>query len=76
MEVHAFNNKEVYSNNQKNTLTTENIYKPVTSVMNFIKDNPGYEINWKAVFKTYEASNGIPEIIGKKLHEKQNFASK
>ena len=76
MEVHAFNNKEVYSNNQKNTLTTENIYKPVTSVMNFIKDNPGYEINWKAVFKTYEASNGIPEIIGKKLHGKQDFASK
>ena len=75
MEVHAFNDKEVYSNNQKNTLTTENIYKPVTSVMNFIKDKPEYEINWKAVFKTYETSNGIPVIIGKKPHKKQNIAS-
>ena len=75
MEVHAFNNKEVYSNNQKNTLTTENIYKPVTSVMNFIKDNPEYEIDWKAVFKTYETSNGIPVIIGKKPQKKQNIAS-
>ena len=39
MEVHAFNNQEVYSNNQKNHLTTENIYKPVRVVMNFLESN-------------------------------------
>ena len=36
MEVHAFNNQEVYSNNQINFLTTNNIYKPVKPVMNFL----------------------------------------
>ena len=66
MEVHAFNNEEVYSNNVKNLLTTENIYKPVVAVMDFIENNPDFSINWKNVFKTYEASSGIPVIIGKR----------
>jgi len=66
MEVHAFNNKEVYSNNLENLLTTENIYKPVSFVMSFLDKNPSYKINWKSVFKAYEESSGIPVIIGKK----------
>ena len=74
MEVHAFNDKEVYSNNQKNILTTKNIYKPITSVMNFIEKNPEYKIDWSKVLKTYEESNGIPAIIGIKEDIKQNIA--
>jgi L,D-transpeptidase ErfK/SrfK len=66
MEVHAFNNQEIYSNNQKNFLTTNNIYKPVTPVMEFIEDNPNYKINWGNVFKAYKESRGVPVIIGKK----------
>ena len=66
MEVHAFNNKEVYSNNIKNLLTTENIYKPITHVMNFSKKNPDFLINWKSVLNAYEESSGIPVIIGKR----------
>ena len=66
MEVHAFNNKEVYSNNIENILTTENIYKPITHVMNFSKKNPDFLINWKSVLKAYEKSSGIPVIIGKR----------
>lgn len=68
MEVHAFNKKEVYSNNQKNTLTTDNIHMPVELVMDFSEKNPGFSINWKKVFKTFEESNGIPTIIGKKSY--------
>ena len=68
MEVHAFNNQEVYSNNQKNILTTNNIYKPVMPIMDFIDKNPEYIINWERVFKVYEESKGVPEIIGKKNH--------
>ncbi len=67
MEVHAYNNKEVYSNNVQNLLTTENIYKPVVAVMDFLENNPNFSINWKDVFKTYEESSGIPVIIGKKI---------
>ena len=74
IEVHAFNNKEVYSNNQKNILTTDNIYKPVMPVMNFLENNPGYEVNWKNVFKAYEKSDGIPVIIGKKSYNQKNIA--
>ena len=74
MEVHAFNNKEVYSNNQKNILTTENIYKPITAVMDFIDKNPEYEINWKEVLRIYEKSDGIPAIMGKKSNSRQNMA--
>ena len=74
MEVHAFNDKEVYSNNQRNILTTNNIYKPVKPVMNFLDKNPGYKINWKNVFKAYEESNGIPILIGKKSYSKKNIA--
>ena len=74
MEVHAFNNKEVYSNNQKNILTTENIYKPITVVMDFIDKNPEYEINWKEVLRIYEKSDGIPAIVGKKSNSRQNIA--
>ena len=66
MEVHAFNNKEVYSNNIENILTTENIYKPITHVMNFSTKNPDFLINWKSVLKAYEESSGIPVIIGKR----------
>jgi len=66
MEVHAFNNQEVYSNNQINLLTTNNIYKPVKPVMNFLDANPDYKVNWKNVFKAYKESKGIPVIIGKK----------
>ena len=66
MEVHAFNNQEVYSNNQINFLTTNNIYKPVKPVMIFLDKNPGYKVNWKNVFKAYKESSGIPVIIGKK----------
>ena len=66
MEVHAFNNQEVYSNNQINLLTTNNIYKPVKPVMNFLDANPDYKVNWKNVFKAYRESKGIPVIIGKK----------
>jgi len=66
MEVHAFNNQEVYSNNQINFLTTNNIYKPVKPVMKFLDANPDYKVNWKNVFKAYKESNGIPVIIGKK----------
>ena len=66
MEVHAFNDQEVYSNNQINFLTTNNIYKPVKPVMNFLDANPDYKVNWKNVFKAYKESNGIPVIIGKK----------
>jgi L,D-transpeptidase ErfK/SrfK len=73
MEVHAFNNQEVYSNNQKNYLTTENIYKPVKPVMSFLENNPEYEIDWKNVFKAYEESKGIPIIIGKKNSSKKNL---
>ncbi len=68
MEVHAFNKKEVYSNNQKNTLTTDNIHMPVKLVMDFSEKNPSFSINWKKVFKTFEESNGIPTIIGKKSY--------
>lgn len=68
MEVHAFNKKEVYSNNQKNTLTTDNIHMPVELVMDFSEQNPGFSINWKKVFETFEESNGIPTIIGKKSY--------
>ena len=68
MEVHAFNKKEVYSNNQKNTLTTDNIHMPVELVMDFSEKNPSFSINWKKVFKTFEESNGIPTIIGKKSY--------
>tara|TARA_Y100000389_G_scaffold54527_1_gene50406 strand:- start:533 stop:1507 length:975 start_codon:yes stop_codon:yes gene_type:complete len=68
MEVHAFNKKEVYSNNQKNTLTTDNIHMPVELVMDFSEQNPGFSINWKKVFETFEKSNGIPTIIGKKSY--------
>jgi L,D-transpeptidase ErfK/SrfK len=68
MEVHAFNKKEVYSNNQKNTLTTDNIHMPVELVMDFSEQNPSFSINWKKVFKTFEESNGIPTIIGKKSY--------
>ena len=68
MEVHAFNKKEVYSNNQKNTLTTDNIHMPVELVMDFSEKNPDFSINWKKVFKTFEESNGIPTIIGKKSY--------
>ena len=68
MEVHAFNKKEVYSNNQKNTLTTSNIHMPVELVMDFSEKNPDFSINWKKVFKTFEESNGIPAIIGKKSY--------
>ena len=73
MEVHAFNNKEVYSNNQKNYLTTDNIYKPVTSVMNFLENNSEYYVDWEKVFKVYENSSGIPEIIGKKTDDKKSL---
>ena len=66
IEVHAFNNQEVYSNNQINLLTTNNIYKPVKPVMNFLDANPDYKVNWKNVFKAYRESKGIPVIIGKK----------
>lgn len=66
MEVHAFNNKEVYSNNQKNTLTTDNIFKPVMPVMNFLDKNPNFSISWDKVFKVFEESKGVPVIIGKK----------
>ena len=66
MEVHAFNNQEIYSNNQKNTLTTENIYKPIAYVMKFLESNPKYKVHWGKVLKTYEESNGIPTLIGKK----------
>ena len=66
MEVHAFNNEEVYSNNVQNLLTTENIYKPVVAVMNFLENNPNFLVNWKDVFKTYEESSGIPVIVGKR----------
>ena len=66
IEVHAFNNQEVYSNNQINLLTTNNIYKPVKPVMNFLDANPDYKVNWKNVFKAYKESKGIPVIIGKK----------
>jgi len=66
MEVHAYNNEEVYSNNVQNLLTTENIYKPVVAVMDFLENNPNFSINWKDVFKTYEESSGVPVIIGKK----------
>ncbi len=68
MEVHAFNKKEVYSNNQKNLLTTDNIYMPVNQVMNFIEKNPSYSIQWKKVFETFEESKGIPIIIGKRSY--------
>ena len=68
MEVHAFNKKDVYSNNQKNTLTTDNIHMPVELVMDFSEKNPDFSINWKKVFKTFEESNGIPTIIGKKSY--------
>ena len=66
MEVHAFNNQEIYSNNQKNTLTTENIYKPIAYVMKFLESNPKYKVHWGKVLKAYEESNGIPTLIGKK----------
>ena len=66
MEVHAFNNKEVYSNNQKNTLTTDNIFNPVMPVMNFLDKNPNFSISWDKVFKVFEESKGVPVIIGKK----------
>ncbi len=68
MEVHAFNKKEVYSNNQKNLLTTDNIYMPVNQVMNFIEKNPSYSIQWKKVFETFKESKGIPIIIGKRSY--------
>lgn len=74
MEVHAFNNQEVYSNNQKNHLTTDNIYKPVTAVMNFLENNPNYSIDWKKVFEVYESSLGIPKIIGNKINSNRDFA--
>tara|TARA_B110000014_G_C20118176_1_gene591364 strand:- start:2084 stop:3079 length:996 start_codon:yes stop_codon:yes gene_type:complete len=67
MEVHAFNNQEIFSNNQKNTLTTENIYKPISYVMKFLESNPKYKVHWGKVLKTYEDSNGIPALIGKKF---------
>ena len=66
MEVHAFDNQEIYSNNQKNTLTTENIYKPIAYVMKFLEKNPKYKVHWGKVLKAYEESNGIPTLIGKK----------
>ena len=59
---------------KKMLLTTNNIYKPVKPVMNFLDKNPGYKINWKNVFKAYEESNGIPIIIGKKSYNKKNMA--
>ena len=73
MEVHAFNNEEVYSNNIKNLLTTNNIYKPVAPVMNFLEKNPNFQVNWKDVFKTYKESSGIPAIIGKKSYSKTDI---
>ena len=68
MEVHAFNNKEVYSNNLENLLTTENVYKPVRTVMSFLEKNPNYKIYWKNVFKAYKESTGIPVMIGRIKH--------
>ena len=48
------------------SVSTENIYKPITHVMNFSKKNPDFLINWKSVLKAYEESSGIPVIIGKR----------
>ena len=44
-------------NNIKNLLTTENIYKPITHVMNFSKKNPDFLIHLLHELKNFLSKN-------------------